>query len=133
MNNLSALLSETTEHAGTLTLDDVRGIADLLVAHGRREDAVELVSATLETLDDPRAQFLLARLYLESETRIGAEKALTIIGFWRRISPENPEGIALQRCALRELGRGHEVADLDRDVGWLLWAVKRPALVRPQS
>ena len=115
------------------TFDDVRGAAEALVAHGRRADALVLVIEALETLDDPRCTLLLARLHLESDTRPGAEEAASILGFWRHRHRENPEALALLRCALREVGRSDDLAKLDREVGWTSMSSCHPIANRPRN
>ncbi len=65
--------------ARTPTFEDLQTAADLLVAHGRRADAVALVTVTLEALEDPRGALLLPRLLLETHRRSGAEDAIATL------------------------------------------------------
>jgi len=125
MTHLFAIPDPTTDCLLALTFDDVRSMAELLVAHGRRADAVTVVTEALEVIEDPRAQLLLARLHLETGTREGAEEAVGILGFWRCGRPSDPEGIALMRCALHRLDRRRDVARLDRDVSWTSTSSRR--------
>jgi hypothetical protein len=115
-----------------LTFEDVRSVADLLVARGLRADAVDLVAAAIETIGDPRGQILLARLHLDCGTRAGAEQAASILSFWRCCHGEDVEGLALMRLALCELRRVYDVDCLDRDVRWTATSSTRRTVGRPQ-
>jgi hypothetical protein len=121
-----------TGSAFALTFEDVRAVADLLVARGLRGDAVDLVAGVIETLGDPRGQILLARLHLDCNTRAGAEQAASILSFWRCCHDEDVEALALMRRALCELRRGYDVDRLDRDVRWTSTASTRRTVGRPQ-
>src|SRR4051794_27755141 len=72
-------------------LTEMEAVADMLVAAGRRREAIALV----EEASDCTALLLLARLHLEGETREGAKAAVDAITLWRMHSPADLEALAL--------------------------------------
>ena len=133
MNDHLPLPEPEKNHLLAVTVDDVRDVAELLVARGLRAEALALVADALEVLEDPRGQLLLARMHLDAGTRAGAEEAATILGFLRTCGRGDLESATLMRRALRELGRHREVAKLDRDVSWTSVTPRRRTTSRPQS
>lgn len=100
------------------TVDDLAAAASLLIANGRRDEAIALVTEAADELADPRALVLLARLRLEERTMDAAESALNLLQLSRIRCPWNLDAIALMRDALSRLRRVGDRCALDRELRW---------------
>jgi len=92
--------------------------ADLLVAHGRRENAIALIASALGELPGHRGLVLLARIQIESGTKEGALAAVGTLKLCRCSNEWDLEAIVLLRDAFELLGRTSSAWRLDRAVRW---------------
>jgi hypothetical protein len=97
-------------------LGEIEAAADILVAAGRRGDAI----AWVEEAGGNRALLLLARLHLGRGTVAGAKAAMDALVLWRMAHREDLEALTLMRRAVVELGFGRAAREIDREICWLI-------------